>query len=398
MRTIAIPFCGAGGLVSQLPRALRAAIAIALGSAALCGGFVHVVAADDPLAGAFRPPASLANDLGTYRSPLHFEAGRPVRTPAEWRERRDELLKYWRRALGQWPAPIERPAIATLGTATREGYAERRVRFRVASDRVTEGYLLVPSGAGPFPAALVVFYEPETSIGRGKPLRDFGHQLTRRGFVTLSIGFDPRVIDPATSGINLQPLGYLAYVASNAYNALAGLPQVDRTRVAVLGHSYGGKWALFASCLDERFACGVWSDPGIVFDETRANVNYWEPWYLGWEPGRSRTPGLIAAGNPRTGAYRELVAAGRDLHELHALMAPRPFLVSGGSEDPPERWKALNHTVAVNRLLGAANRVAITNRAGHEPTAESNEQIYVFLEHALEPGPAARAPTGSKSP
>ncbi len=23
-------------------------------------------------------------------------------------------------------------------------------------------------------------------------------------------------------------------------------------------------------------------------------------------------------------------------------MAPRPFLVSGGAEDPPERWRALN--------------------------------------------------------
>ena len=58
-------------------------------------------------------------------------------------------------------------------------------------------------------------------------------------------------------------------------------------RIGVLGHSYGGKWAMFASCLFEKFACGVWSDPGIVFDESRPNVNYWEPWYLGWEPGRT---------------------------------------------------------------------------------------------------------------
>ena len=52
-----------------------------------------------------------------------------------------------------------------------------------------------------------------------------------------------------------------------------------------------------------------------------------------------------------------MMADGRDLHELHALMAPRPFLVSGGSEDQPERWKALNHAVAVNKLLGVENRV-----------------------------------------
>jgi len=150
-----------------------------------------------------------------------------------------------------------------------------------------------------------------------------------------------------------------------------------------VGHSFGGKWALFASCLYEKFACGVWSDPGIVFDEKRGNVNYWEPWYLGWEPQRQRKPGVPTETNPRTGPYKQLFEAGHDLHELHALMAPRPFLVSGGAEDRPERWKALNHSIAVNRLLGRENRVAMTNCPAHSPTEESNEQIYLFFEYFL---------------
>jgi hypothetical protein len=41
---------------------------------------------------------------------------------------------------------------------------------------------------------------------------------------------------------------------------------------------------------------------------------------------------------------------------------------------------------AVNKLLGHDDRVAMTNRPGHDPTAESNEQIYRFLEHVLKPG------------
>jgi hypothetical protein len=89
------------------------------------------------------------------------------------------------------------------------------------------------------------------------------------------------------------------------------------------------------------------------------------------------------AERPRTGAYKTLIENGMDLHELHALMAPRPFFVSGGSEDRPERWRALNHAFAVNRLLGFTHRVALANREGHEPTAESNEQIYRFFEHFL---------------
>ena len=114
-------------------------------------------------------------------------------------------------------------------------------------------------------------------------------------------------------------------------------------------------------------------------------MNYWEPWYLGYEPDRQRQRGIPNKSRPRTGAYKRLFLEGHDLHELHALMVPRPFLVSGGSEDRPERWKALNHSIAVNELLGCTNRVAMTNREGHSPTAESNEQIYLFLEHFLKP-------------
>ena len=76
---------------------------------------------------------------------------------------------------------------------------------------------------------------------------------------------------------------------------------------------------------------------------------------------------MLSERNPRIGAYSQLVEAGRDLHELHALIAPRPFLVSGGSEDPPERWKALNHAIAVNALLGARTASAWQTVARTDP-------------------------------
>jgi hypothetical protein len=78
---------------------------------------------------------------------------------------------------------------------------------------------------------------------------------------------------------------------------------------------------------------------------------------------------------------------GDDLHELHALIAPRPFFVAGGSEDPPERWRALNHTVAVNRLLGYERRVGMSNRSEHKISPEANEQICLFFEHFLREEP-----------
>jgi len=361
--------------------ALGASLILLSGSDGPTGGEVP-----PPIAGAFRPPPEFAGDLGPYRSPLVFDDGRPVRDPAEWRLRRMEILADWHAIMGAWPPLIDRPRFEILATERRESFEQLRVRVEIAPGRSTEGYLLEPEGPGPFPAVLVVFYEPETGIGRGKERRDFALQVVRRGFVALSIGLDPYPLNPAADGIEVQPLSYLAYVSANLDNALAQRPRVDPSRIGVMGHSYGGKWAMFAACLDERFACGVWSDPGIVFDESRPNVNYWEPWYLGFERGRTRKRGVITPEGPRTGAYKKLIESGRDLHELHALMAPRPFLVSGGSEDPPERWRTLNHAVAVNRLLGFEGRVAMTNRPGHDPTAESNEQVVRFLEYALKPG------------
>jgi hypothetical protein len=332
----------------------------------------------------FSPPPEFKDDFGKYKSPLVFEDGRKVASKEDWAKRRMEILKIWTGYLGEWPPLIERPEPEFISQTNRENFVQHRVRVQVAKDQMLEGYLLVPNGRGPFPAVVVPYYEPESSIGVGKVLlRDFGYQLTKRGFVSLSMGSPGPSREPQTGEAQCQPLSFLGYIAANCYNMLATLTNVDPKRVGIVGHSYGGKWAMFGSCFYEKFACGVWSDPGIVFDESRPNVNYWEPWYLGNEAGVKRKPGVPNAENPRTGPYKRLMADGRDLHELHALMAPRPFLVSGGSEDPPERWRALNHSVAVNRILGFTNRVAMTNRPKHDPTEESNNEIYAFFEHFL---------------
>jgi dienelactone hydrolase len=340
------------------------------------------------LAGAepwFTPPAEFAKDLGNYRSPLQFENGKTVRNAAEWKKRRAEIMAAWHKLMGAWPPVIQKPRLEHLGEGQRrDNFTQTRVKVEVApGNRTAEGYLAVPEGRGPFPAVLVVYYEPETSMGLKGELRDFAYQLAKRGFVTLSIGTPESQYYPSKQEVAVQPLSMLGYIGANCYQALANLPRVDPRRVGVVGHSFGGKWAMFSACLYEKFACGVWSDPGIVFDETRPNVNYWEPWYLGWDASRTRKPGVPKPDNPRTGPYRTMMETGRDLHELHALMAPRPFLVSGGSEDPPERWMALNHSIAVNALLGYRDRVAMTNRPKHPPTAESNEQIYRFFEMFL---------------
>src|SRR5262245_7135400 len=345
----------------------------------------------------YEPPAEFVGKLGSYRSPLRFEDRTTVASASDWPRRRQEILEIWQRRLGPWKPLVETPEIKRLETVPRQGYVQHHVHVQVTDDgKVVDGFLLVPDGAGPFPAILVPFYEPMTSIGegsKGRGTHDYGLQLVRRGFVTLSIGTPGSVEKPGLDtrqllidvGIErrIQPLSYLAYVAANCHTALAQMPNVDPTRIGIIGLSYGGKWSMFASCLYDRFACAVWSDPGIVFNEKNANVNYWEPWYIGYAPDMQRNPGVPSPDNPRTGLYKHLVESGDDLVDLHALMAPRPVLVSGGTEDPPPNWQALNHLVAVNELLGYKHRVALTARPTHVPTPEALELELRFLERWL---------------
>ena len=353
----------------------------------------------------FSPPAEYAGQYGAYASPLKFYKGRTVASPAEWPARRAEILAFWHGQMGPWPELLARPALELSEKQDREGVTQYRVAIEIAPGVKQHGYLLLPPARfrGPRPAVLVPFYAPEVSVNYAGPRpytgqaaryfkdgppvhRDFAWQLTRRGFVTLSIGTPgDDAYKPILHGAKCQPLSFYAYMAANCHTALAQRPEVDPARIGVMGHSYGGKWAMFASCLYDKFAAAVWSDGGVVFDEKRGAVNYWEPWYLGLDPAVTRKRGLVTAANGRTGPYKTIVESGHDLHELHALMAPRPFLVSGGSEDFPARWVALNHAVAVNRFLGYAERVAMTNRPAHSPTAESNEQAFRFLEHFLRP-------------
>ncbi|HEX5105698.1 MAG TPA: prolyl oligopeptidase family serine peptidase [Pirellulaceae bacterium] len=366
----------------------------------------HIVAAEpnlrradleNQLAPHYHPPAEFAGQFGDYKSPLTFADGSAIKTKQEWARRRAEILVLWRERLGPWPPLVEKSKLETLDTVERDGYVEHHVHVQVSNEgQVADGYLLIPPGKGPFPAVLVPFYEPLTSIGRGQKGRgthDYGLQLVKRGFVTLSIGTPGSIenigketrelLTEAGKQRRIQPLTLLAYVSANCHTALSRMPEVDPERIGIIGLSYGGKWSMFSSCLYDKFACAVWSDPGIVFNEKNSNVNYWEPWYLGYDPNEQRQPGVPSNSNPRTGLYKDLVASGDDLVDLHALMAPRPVLVSGGTEDPPRNWVALNHLVAVNDLLGVKNRVAMTARKSHVPTADALELELAFLEYWL---------------
>ena len=158
------------------------------------GGENRAVPAE--LARFFQPPERYRSDFGTFGSPLLLADGRRVKTPADWQRRRAEILSTWHEIMGRWPPLAERPRVETVARTRRGNLTQHHLRLGIAVDgAMVDGLLLVPDGGGPFPAALVVYYDAQTGVGLGTEMRDYGWQLAKRGFVTLSLGKPTSRID-----------------------------------------------------------------------------------------------------------------------------------------------------------------------------------------------------------
>jgi len=74
----------------------------------------------------------------------------------------------------------------------------------------------------------VTYYDAQSGVGLGTPLRDYGWHLAKRGFIVLSIGRPSATVNlddvnkakgdsylgPAGAPVRVQPLSALAYVAA----------------------------------------------------------------------------------------------------------------------------------------------------------------------------------------
>src|SRR5437899_4153094 len=78
------------------------------------------------LAEFFAPPQQYRSDFGKFRSPLVFNDGTPVKTPADWRRRRSEILATWQKLMGPWPALIDKPRIEVLNSSRRENIVQQQ--------------------------------------------------------------------------------------------------------------------------------------------------------------------------------------------------------------------------------------------------------------------------------
>ena len=156
------------------------------------------------------------------------------------------------------------------GQGAGGGFTESEVSFST-EDSVLAGTLAVPDGKGPFPAVIVLAGSGafdrngdldarvvEASEAAGEPYvranstyRDIAWGLSKAGIVTLR--YDKRGIGNSTGeGADYPEPSLRDLRAAVAF--LRGNPSVDPDRIALVGHSVGGLWALMEAAEDPEIA------------------------------------------------------------------------------------------------------------------------------------------------
>ena len=158
-------------------------------------------------------------------------------------------------------------------------------------------------------------------------------------------------------------MGKLTHDTRLAAEVLRGHEAVDSTRIAVMGHSLGGKMAFYAGCLDPRFKAVVASDFGIAWDST----NWGDAWYFGSKLKAIRADGLS--------------------HEqLLACAAPTSFfLIAGQYDSQAASGPLLDAARKVHVLYGKEDAVAMfDHHTGHQPSWDALKSAYLWLARKMD--------------
>ncbi len=307
--------------------------------------------------------------------PLTLGGGGKVSTVDAWKtQRRPELLELFRKNVyGQ--APVGRPAslkfeVTEKNENTMEGKATRkqvRISFRgPGGEGSIRLVLFVPNqGAKPAPCFLLVCNrEPENIDPAREKKSPFwpAEEIVARGYAAAAFhnaDVAPDIHSAWGSGVHAifdkspRPSDAWGTIAAWAWGSSRVLDyletdgDIDKTRVALVGHSRGGKTALWAGAEDERFAVIVSNDSGCtgaklarhLRGETIEQIN-------------THFPHWFCENYKRFNGHPELLPV--DQHELIALIAPRPVYIASASEDgdPQGEFLGALHASPVYALFG----------------------------------------------
>ncbi len=320
-------------------------------------------------------------ELSGFPDPLIDGDGRPVGDFEGWSARRTELLGLFERHVYGYRPPDPR---STPAPTVRPADGNGRELFQRYEDCTVSVLLLLPSESERPPGCVLVLNllgnRAVFESVNGRRLIGAEEALARGwAYATVCVGdVVPDDAEPAAARLaQLWPtyregeagtatLMAWAWTASRALELIVADGQVDPARIAVTGHSRLGKTALLAAAFDERFAAVIPAQSGCGGAAPSRQSE--------WAAAHSESVAAITSRFPHwfCGAY---AAAGSnvadlpvDQHELLALCAPRPVLLSNGTEDlwadPPGQRDMLRGADPVYRMMAGSGLDGLSEQPG----------------------------------
>ncbi|WAS96077.1 S9 family peptidase [Nannocystis punicea] len=151
-------------------------------------------------------------------------------------------------------------------------YASRDAAFTsAAKDKVAlAGSFTLPEGPGPFPAVVLLTgsgaQDRDESLMGHRPFLVLADHLTRAGFAVLR--FDDRGVGGSKGELDKATQLDLVGDARGALDWLAQQPEVDKTKLGLIGHSEGAMIAARTGAADKRVGAVVMlAGPGVTGKE-----------------------------------------------------------------------------------------------------------------------------------
>ncbi len=303
-------------------------------------------------------------------------------TRAGFEQRRIETLQGMEHVMGPLnPLPQRAVQMRLLEQTQEPLFTRRKIAYLSEPDDWTPAWLFIPrTRRGRLPAVLCLhqttkFGKDEPAGLGGNPDLRYARELAERGFVTLAPdypGFGEYRFDPYAHGYASATMkGIRNHL--RAVDLLASLPEVDASRIGVIGHSLGGHNGLFLAAFDTRVRAVVSSCGFTSF------ARYYGGDLSGWSHNGYMP--RIAERYAKDPARMPF-----DFPELLASLAPRAVFVNAPLRDDNFDISGVRECLDFARpiyakVFGAVDRlVAVHPDAGHSFPLEVRRRAYEFLE------------------
>lgn len=321
---------------------------------------------------------------------------------AEWREKaRRTVRRCW-----LTPPPESPYEPVVIAEQDRGSYVARKVVLNITGDSRVLGLMLVPKGAGPFPAVLLLHdHGARFDIGKEKVIRPWnvsperlasadewvnllyggrfiGDELAKRGYVcfcTDALNWSDRggagyegqqALASNLLHMGMSFAGLIAHEDLRAAQFLAAQPEVDGKRVAAMGLSMGAYRTWQVAAMSDHIAAGV----AVCWMATVKGL---------MAPGNNQVDGQSAYTMIHPNLFNHL-----DYPDVASIACPKPMLFYNGENDHlfpvSSVKKAYDKMRMVWESQNAGDRLATRFwPVGHEFNQQMQEEAFAWLDQRL---------------